>query len=348
LANPPDSICILRLSALGDVSHVVPIVRTLQQQWPGTKITWIVGRLEHALVEKIAGVNFIVFDKSLGWSAYRAVWRQLHDQRFDVLLHMQKALRTSLLSMGIHADVKIGFDRKRAGDLQWLFSNRKIAARKNQHVLDSFFGFIEALGVDAKHLEWNIPIDADAVAFALEQMGEVPTLVINPCASARARNFRSWRASGYARVADYANRTHGLNVLITGSPADDEVAMGRAITEICRSKVVNLTGKTTIQQLLAILDRARVVIAPDTGPAHLASAMGTPVIGLYVTTNPDRARPYCSPEWVVNRYPQAVAQYLGKSVAQVPWGTRVRKPNAVDLIEDADVIEMLDRVMRAG
>lgn len=108
--NPPASLCILRLSALGDVSHIVPIVRTIQQCWPQTRITWIIGKVEYALVGGIDGVEFIVCDKSQGLGAYRAVWQRLRGRRFDVLLMMQAALRASLLSLGIRATLKIGFD----------------------------------------------------------------------------------------------------------------------------------------------------------------------------------------------------------------------------------------------
>ena len=91
-APPPASLCLLRTSALGDVTHVVPLVRTLQARWPETRLTWLIGRLEHKLVGDLDGVEFIVFDKREGRAAYRAVREQLDGRRFDALLHMQVAL----------------------------------------------------------------------------------------------------------------------------------------------------------------------------------------------------------------------------------------------------------------
>ena len=158
LNRPPKKLCILRLSAIGDISHTLPILRTLQQEWPETDITWIIGKTEYGLVYDIPGVNFIVFDKKEGLAGYRKIRRALLNEHFDVLLHMQMSLRSSLISLFIKADIKLGFDRQRAKDLQWLFTNQKIQYKPQQHVIDSFFGFTEALGIKDRKYEWNVPI----------------------------------------------------------------------------------------------------------------------------------------------------------------------------------------------
>ena len=144
-AEPPRSVCILRLSAIGDACHVVPIVRTLQQAWPSTQLTWIIGKTEARLMGLIEGVEFIIVDKRASASARRAQRAQLKGASFDVLLHMQLALRASLVARTVPAAIKVGFDRARARELQWLFTNARIAPRVREHVLDSFFGFTERL-----------------------------------------------------------------------------------------------------------------------------------------------------------------------------------------------------------
>lgn len=215
-------------------------------------------------------------------------------------------------------------------------------------MLEGFFGFLQALGIQARVLRWDIPIDKNDQHFAKNQLGDTPVLVINACSSARARNFRNWHAKRYAAVAEYAHRTYGLQTVLTGGPAHNERDMADAIIDHAKVEIMNLVGTTTIAQLHAVLARARVVIAPDTGPLHIASAAGVPVIGLYATSNPGRTGPYRSPQWVVSRYPQAVARYLGKSVDDVRWGTRARNPEALDLIQVDDVSGKLDEVMSAG
>jgi len=140
--KPPESLCLLRLSAIGDVTHIVPIVRTLERHWPETRITWIIGRLEAELVQDIPGIEFIVFDKQQSLQAYQKLKKELHHRRFDLLLHMQASLRAGIASTCIKAPIKLGFDRQRARDFQWLFTSHKIAAGPRQHVLDGFFGFL--------------------------------------------------------------------------------------------------------------------------------------------------------------------------------------------------------------
>ena len=256
---------------------------------------------------------------------------------------MQMSLRASVIALMVNAPVKLGFDRKRAKDLQWLFTNQKIAYKPTQHVIDSFFGFTESLGIHDGIIQWNIPIPQPARDFARQHIhNDKPVLVISPCSSMA---YRNWTTDGYARVADYASEQHQMQVVLTGGPSAIEKDYGEKICATARGEVTNLIGQTTLKQLLAILELADVVISPDAGPAHLATAVGTPVIGLYATTNPDRARPYLSPEYVVNHYPEAVHSKYGKPVDELPWGTRVRDTGTMERITVNDVTTMLDKLL---
>ena len=344
LTTPPESICLLRLSAVGDICHLLPVVRTLQQHWPQTRLTWIIGETEYELVSDIEGIEYIVFDKRGGLSAYRRLRHQMHGRRFDVLLHLQMALRASLASLLVPADIRIGFDRQRANDFQWLFTSHRILYKNRQHVMDSFFEFIRTLGVDRRVLEWNIPISDEIRREMDSRLPAESFLVISPCSS---MSYRNWTVAGYAAVADFAMEQYRLRTVLTGGPRKIEQEYGRSIVKICKHPPVNLVGQTSLKQLLAVLSRARAVIAPDSGPAHMATAVNTPVIGLYATTNPDRARPYLSPELLVNRYPEAVYEKYGKSVEAVPWGTRVRDAGTMEKITIADVTEKLRQVLDA-
>lgn len=339
-AHPPERLCILRLSALGDICHALPVVRTLQQHWPRTRLTWVIGAGENALVGDIPGIEFIVFDKRKGVGAYLELRRRMRGRRFDALLHMQMSLRASMASRLIPAPVRLGFDRARAGDLQWLFTNHRIAAGGRQHVIDSFFGFTEALGIAGHVLAWDIPIPDAARRFAAQTLPPGrPVLAISPCSS---MSYRNWTAAGYAAVADHAAGAHGMQVVLCGGPGAIEARYGAQIGALAACQPLNLIGKTTVKQLLAVLEAAAVLVAPDSGPAHLATAVGTPVIGLYACTNPDRARPYLSADLVVSQYPQAVLAKYGRPVDQLPWGTRVRDPGTMERITPAAVIAKLD------
>lgn len=348
LTTPPRSICILRFSALGDVTHMTPVVRTLQREWPETAIAWIVGKAEYALVGDIPGVDFRIFDKRAGLRGYRELWRQLGGKRFDVLLHNQFAMRANIASLGIRAGLRLGYDKARSRDLHGLFINARIPPHPGQHVIDIYFSFIETLGIKQRHMVWDIPVPHEAAARARQWIpdGE-PALVISPCSS---HHIRSWSAEQAAAVADHASRKHGLRVLVTGSPAEHEKALCADIVRRAAVPITNLAGQTSIKETLALLGRATAVISPDSGPAHMANAMGTPVVGLYACTNPGRARPYFSGQWCVDKYDAAARLIHGKPADQLRWGTKIERPGVMDLITVPDVVDRLDALMasRAG
>ena len=344
--TPPDRICVLRLSALGDVCHALPVVRTIQDAWPGTRITWILGTVENRLLGHLPDVEFVVFDKKAGLAGYRALRRQMHGRRYDALLHMQLSLRASAAAALVPARVKLGFDRARARELQWLFTNERIEARAREHVLDSLFGFTERLGIPGRSMRWDIPISESALEYARRVVPDgQPTLVVSPCSSHALRN---WSPEGYAAVADHAAARHGLRVLVCGGPSPLERDYGDRIATLMRQPCVNLVGKDTLPQLLATLARATAVLTPDSGPAHMATAVGTPVIGLYAATNPARSGPYYSREWCVDCYDAAARRFRGRPAAELPWTTKIEEPGVMDLISTGDVIERLDALLAAG
>jgi heptosyltransferase I len=343
LISTPQNICILRLSAIGDTCHVVPVLRTLQQAWPQGRFTWVIGSLESALMRTLPGVEFITVDKRDRRAARRTLAAALDGRRFDVLLHMQLALRASLIARQIRATVKLGFDRPRARELQWLFTNQRIAAHRREHVLDGFFGFAAALGVQQRVLRWDVPIPDEAAAHAAKLIpAGARTLIISPCSS---HTLRNWSAAGYAAVADHASRVHGMQVLLCGAPTSIEREMGAAIMRCAGAPITNRIGEDTLPQLLALLARATVLVSPDSGPVHMATMVGTPVIGLYAATNPARTGPYLSRNWCVNAYPLAAERFRGRSEEDLPWTTKLELPGVMDLIEVAQVTARLDALV---
>jgi heptosyltransferase I len=346
LQSAPRRVCILRLSAIGDTCHVLPVVRSLQAAWPEASFTWIIGKLEAKLMSLAEDIEFVTFDKRAGLREHLRLARLLSRRSFDLLLHMQLAARASAIAATVRAPVKLGFDRARAREGQWLFTTHRIAARQREHVMDSLFGFAEALGVYERRLRWDLPLPPDAIAYAHAVIPDGrPTLVVSPCSSHPLRN---WRAEGYAQVADHAVRSHGMRVVLAGSPAPAEKAMAREILRHAREPLVDTVGKDTLPQLLALLSRASALLTPDSGPAHMATMAGTPVIGLYAATNPDRSGPYLSRRFCVNRYPDAARKYLGKDPSDLPWTTKIERPGVMDLIRPDHVMDRLDELARHG
>jgi heptosyltransferase I len=336
------SICIIRLSALGDVTHMVPIIHSIRKFRPTANITWIIGSTEYNLVGDLPDVEFIKFNKKLGWKAYRDVLSQLNHRTFDVVLAAQVSMRANILTRLISSPRKIGYDKTRAKDLHGLVTTESIPAA-NIHVLDSFFQFIEQIGIPHKNLDWCIPIPQDAQEFARQHMPEsTPTLAISPCSSHALRN---WNSSGYAEVANYAFQTYHMQTVLLGAPTELEIQYGDEISQQLGHTPVNLIGKDTIKKLLAILDQCTVLLTPDSGPAHMATCVNTPVIGLHAASNSLRSGPYLSLANCVDKYSQAAQTYLGQTADQLKWGTKIEKPGVMDLISPKDVIIKLDQIM---
>jgi len=345
-APPPTRICIIRLSAIGDTCHTVPIIRTLQRTWPGCKISWIIGRVEAKLMSLMPEIEFLTVNKREFWTDYARLRRILSHRRFDVLLHMHVSFRASLLSMLVHAPIKLGFDRARSRDFQWLFTNRRIRPRHREHVLDSFWGFTEALGITERRLEWQMPLPADAIAYAHAVIPDSrPTLLISPCSS---HSMRNWRPEFYAAVADHAAQRWNMRVVLCGGPSPIERQMSDRIRALAQHPPLDKVGSDTLPQMLALLGAATVLLTPDSGPAHMAAIVDTPVIGLYAPTNPDRSGPYHSRQWCVSRFAEAARLFMGREPEALPWWVKIEKPGVMDLIRPEAVIQRLDEFMQSG
>ncbi len=335
------SICILRLSAIGDVTHVIPVVLSLQEQVPGVQITWVIGKVEAKLIGDLPGVEFVIFDKKAGRRGYAELRDQMRGRSFDALLHMQVAFRANLAAACIPAKIKVGYDKARSKDLHSLFINKRIAPAPQQHVRDCLASFLEPLGLKAARPQWHVPLSDSDHAFARQHLAtDRRNLVISPCAS---HTLRNWPAERYAQLADHAIQKHGMKVILVGSPAPFEAEYCKAIEHAMKERAHNICGQDTLKQLTALLTQADLAVAPDTGPAHIASAVGTDVLGIFAASNPYRSGPYNSLAWCVNRYPEALEQFTGKNVEEARWGAKAEFEGAMELVTVEDATALLDR-----
>jgi len=338
------SICILRLSAIGDVCHAVSAVQAIQKAHPNAKITWVMGKVEAMLLADLQGVELVIFDKKEGKAALKKLKNTFKGKQFDVLLNMQVALRAGFVARCIPAKVKLGFDWARSKELHSLFINKRIAAQKEAHVLEGFKGFAKAIGVNDYEPSWQMPYTREDEVKADELLGQDylanKLFVISPAASKAQRN---WLPERYAALAEHA-RAQGFNVALTGGPTELEVNLAENIIKHCNSPILNLVGKTKLKELLCVLKRADLVLAPDTGPAHMAVTVGTPVIGLYAHSNPARTGPYLYQDYVVEVYHKNLLKQTGKTAQQVSWGTRVKGDDLMGQISVESVKAMFDHV----
>ena len=341
-ADAPRSICLLRLSALGDVTHVLPLVRTLRDGFPGVALTWIIGKGERRLLDGLPGVRFVEYDKRSGLAGMRAV-RHALGQRFDALLHLQVSARANLLSAFVPARRRIGYDRARSKEGHGLFVSERIPDRPGIHVLDAIGSFCEPLGLVRDRVAWDLPVPDEAHAWARAQWpGDGRrVLMISPCSSHALRN---WRAERYAALADHAT-SRGWRIVLCGGRSELERSTGDAILAAiaARDGVLDLIGKDTLKQLPALLARADLLATPDSGPMHIANAMGTRVLGLHAATNPQRSGPYSDRRFCVDRYDDAARRYRGKPAVELKWGTRIEADGVMDLVTVDDAVAAFER-----
>ena len=336
------SICIVRLSAIGDVCHVTAVAQAIQQRHPQSSITWIIGRLEYTLLGDLPGIEFIIFDKSKGFGAYRDVLRQLKGRApFDVLLQMQTSFRSNLLGKILRAKRKIGLPSGYGKELHNLVVNEHIPRSEAFHVLDVYKGFAHILDVPPFNAAWSIPISENDQRRASELVDdEQAYLLLAPSAS---NSERIWNPENYAALADYGH-SKGMTVVVTGSPAQRDIDLARKICELTDNSTVNVAGKTSLKELLALCRQARVVIGPDSGTLHMATTQQTQVIGLYAHSNPFRTGPYHGLSYVANSYADIMAS-RGLQRQMKQWGYRLKGPELMREIKLETVTSLLDQVL---
>ena len=184
----PTSICVLRLSAIGDVCHTLAVVQAIQRHYPHSEITWVIGKAEASLLNGVKNVTFVPYDKKSGWKGVFTLWQTLKHKRFDVLLNLQTAFRASILSLGIKAKTKVGFNRERAREGQWLFTNLKVEQTACPHVLDGQMMFAKAIGVQDLTPIWDLPVSQEDVDYVAQFIDPTKkNLLIAPCSSKSLR-----------------------------------------------------------------------------------------------------------------------------------------------------------------
>jgi heptosyltransferase I len=341
LSTIPLSLCLLRLSALGDVTHVVPLVRTLQRAWPQLPLHWVIDKGGQKLLDGLDGVVFHAYDKRSGLAGMRALRKELPVQGFDALLQMQVAFRANVLSGFIPARRRIGYDRSRSKDLHGLFVNERIPDRPGIHVLDAIGSFCEPLGLKQTEVVWNLPVPDAAREWAAAQWQDdgAPVLMISPCSSHARRN---WYPDRYAAVADHA-AAKGWRVVLCGGRSELERSTTDAIVAAMQHPALDLVGKDTLKQLPALLERADLVMTPDSGPMHIANAMGTKVLGLHAASNPARSGPYSDVRYCVDKYDAAARKFLGKPASELKWGTKIEFDDVMELIGVEDAVAAFER-----
>jgi len=339
---PMHSICLVLLSGIGDVVHGLPLVNALKREDPNRHITWIVEPTSSPLLEGHAAVDQVLrFHRRLGLEGARMIRNELETRRFDVVLNAGFYFKNLVPTFLARAGMKIGFDRDRAGALTWLVQHRRLPARGIRHRQEMYLELVEALGIDPRPLQWNLHITE---AERREQRRFFDDLGAAPVAGVVATSAmepKDWAAERFAALVTELERVYGYRVLLLGGPGHRESDRAHCIVEAAQAEPVWALGPD-LRRLAYLLDRCDLVIAPDTGPLHIARALDRPVVGLFGHTDPRRAGPYGKyAELVVDRYNYDAegVPYSGPEEPGHPARPGGRGARRMTLIEIDDVLE---------
>ena len=343
------SICILRLSALGDCCHALSIVQALQRHLPDSHISWVINKNEYQLFRDIPRVDFIVVDKENLVKSFSKIFFSKRKKVFDVLLNLHASASANFISLAIRADRKIGYDKARARDKQHWFCNEYIQPASNQHVADAMVGFLSHLNIKEDRPSWSaLQLRPEEEIVKKYVLPNERICLISPCSSQRYgdKYNRSWPVEKYIEIIRYLSENTGFRVIVSGGRSPIETRYSEQLDNAgFENNVVNLIGKTSIREMAALVKLSDLVISPDSGPAHVSTVMGTPVIGLYAMSNPERSGPYNSKSLLVNKYTKTLAKYYKVSSEKVKWGKKVKNPRAMDMIEVVEVCEKIEQFL---
>jgi heptosyltransferase I len=329
-------ICVVLLTGLGDVVHGLPIVNAIKRAWPYAHITWVVEPMPSGMLRPHPSVDdVIVFHKKAGWAGVQRLRSELGRHHFDIALNFNIYFKSVFPTLFSRAQRRIGFDRGRARDGVWLFANEHLAPGPRKHTQDLFFEFLDVLQIPRDPLQWLIAFtesERREQEDFFQALGDRPIVGV---VAASANPKKDWPAERYPALVDALIADFNAHVVLLGGPGEREQNIARYILEHARHAPVWALGDS-IRRLIWLIDGCNLIIAPDTGPVHIARALDVPVIGLYGHTNPWRIGPY-------RKYEELWIDRYNEPGASPDASQAEPKHGRMELISVRDVLEKVER-----
>jgi lipopolysaccharide heptosyltransferase I len=310
MSEPYKNILLIKPSSLGDIVMSLPALSSLRRSFPGARITWLVRPEFAPIIEGHPHVDeIILFDRkglAKAWHDPRAfkelinLISRLRRSRFDAVLDLQGLFRTA--SLAWLSGCKRRFGPIWRQELAHYFYTTKIPPRPEWvHVIDYCAKLIEAMGADDRRVEFILPEKPAAAVSARDLLSQHKIdlkryAVIIP---GSAQVSKCWPAERFATLVDRLAPEHSLAVAATGGKS--ESPMIEQIRGLAKHPIANLAGQTSLPELVEVLRQARLVVSNDTGPGHIAAALGRPLVMMFSWSNPLRVGPYGRPECIVAR-----------------------------------------------
>lgn len=293
----PGRLLIIKPSSLGDVIHGLPFLNAVRREWPEAMVHWVIGKGLEELIASTPGIDRLISFPKDEWKqrGVRAIpdmcrfRKMLGAGHYDMTVDLQGLLRSGVVTMWSRADVRVGFADAREGAA--FFYNRRVGCRDVVHAVDRNMAVAKALGCHSEEVEFGLGLRESDAADASEILSKCGIdkdfLVINPGARWKTK---IWPAARFGRVASEIHEASGLRSVVTGGPGDIEIA--HAVCAAADGAAVSLAGRTRLGVLTGILARARALLSNDSGPMHVAVALGRPVVAIFGPTDPARTGPY--------------------------------------------------------
>jgi len=331
---PLRRVCVVMMSAVGDAVHVLPVINALKRHSPKVHITWILQPGPATLVRGHRSVDeILIFDRSKGVRAFVDMRRALAAREFDLAINLQVYFKAGIVTQFTHAPVKLGFDRARARDFNWVFTTHRIPPHAQQHVQDQYFEFLTALNIPHEPVEWDLGPWPDERAWQREFFSRfdrpVASIVV-----ATSKPQKDWLPERWAEVVDALWHDFELQPVLVGGRSAREVRAEETIMQRARQQPHTALG-SGLRNLVGILDGSALVMSPDTGPLHMAVALDRPVVSLLGYTNPKRTGPY-------RKFHDLMIDAYGDAGETYP----ISMENRPDRMERITVRDVLDRVDR--
>ncbi len=288
-----DRVCIVMMSAIGDAVHVLPVLTAIKRHHPTAHVTWVLQPGPAMLVRDHPDLDeVILFDRSRGWPAFAEIRRTLQSRLFDLVINLQVSFKAGLVTSFTCAPIKLGFDRARARDANWLFTTHRIPPGPRRHVQEQYFEFLKWLGVPYEPVTWGLgPWSEAERAWQRDFLARFER-PIAPIVVATSKPQKDWLPERWAEVSDALYHEFDLQPVLVGARSPREMHAERVILERARTKPYSALGEGGLRGLVGIIGGAALLLTPDTGPLHMAVALDQPVVSLIGYSNPKRVGPY--------------------------------------------------------
>jgi lipopolysaccharide heptosyltransferase I len=309
LTKNPENILIIRLSAIGDVINVLPALRRLRAQFPGSKITWLVEDRASEILRDHPDVDEVIIYPRKKWqsgilkvnrslniiSESLSFYKQLRSNHYDLVIDFQGNLKSAVMNLITGSGNRLGFGRGYCKELNYLSTQHHAYPAGNKiHRIEKNLSLLKELDIETSFLQPELPVTRDDEEYISNFINEnadpsLPIVIIHPGTS-KFGSFKQWSAENYTLLADMIQDKYDANVILTWGPG--EIDTVKEIVGNMKHKALPACETKSIKQLTELIKRATLFIGGDTGPLHIASIMGIPVVGIYGPKDPAIYGPY--------------------------------------------------------